>query len=141
MGLKRSKLGVAVILTAVGIAVVLGGTEIGSAGGSLERGDEHGLDENETATLWSKTPDKCISTAEYERRYGETRTGMEELGNCTDITFKAPPDTAERWTAADYESLEGGDVETSIYPSHASRTDSVLIADAHATTFAIQRLC
>ncbi|MFD1562823.1 hypothetical protein ACFR99_04595 [Haloarchaeobius amylolyticus] len=137
MGLKGPKLSVAVILTVVGIAVVLGGTEIGSASSSLERGDEHGLDENETATLWSKTPDECISTAEYERRYGETRTGMEELGNCTDITFKAPPDTAERWTAGDYESLEGGDAETSIYPTHASRTDSVVIADAHVTTFAI----
>ena len=100
--------------------------------------DESDLDVDETATLWSKAPNECLSEAEYAERYDQSRTAMQELGDCTDLTFKEPPDTAERWTAYDYESLEGGDTETSVYPTHAELTDSVLIADAHATTFAIQ---
>ncbi|WP_226007453.1 hypothetical protein [Natrinema salinisoli] len=126
------------LLAAVGIVVALSGTGIVSADASVQMDtDEHGLGENETATLWSNAPNACISNAEYEERYGEERTVMQELGNCTDITFKTPPDTAERWTASDYESLDGGNARTSIYPEHATITDSTLIADAHVTTFAI----
>ncbi|WP_226479871.1 hypothetical protein [Natrinema amylolyticum] len=126
------------LIAAVGIAIAFSGTDIVSADASFQTNTgDHGLDENETATLWSKAPNACISNAEYEERYGEARTVMQELGNCTDITFKTPPDTAERWTASDYESLEGGDTETSIYPTHAALTDSALVADAHVTAFAI----
>jgi len=131
---------VAIVFAITGI-VTLVGVDIVSADASSPASvsnSESELDENETATLWSKAPDECISNIEYADRYGETRTAMQELGDCTDITFKEPPDTAERWNTHEYESLAGGDRETSIYPSSADLTDSVLIADAHATTFAIQ---
>jgi len=123
-----------VIITLAFAGVASGSPDVPPRSGT----DNSELDVNETATLWSKAPNECLSDTEYEERYDESRTAMQELGNCTDITFKEPPETAERWTAYDYESLEGGDTETSIYPSHAERTNSVLIADAHATAFAIQ---
>jgi len=123
-----------VIVTLAFAGTVSGSPDVPPRSGT----DGSGLDVNETATLWSKAPNECLSDAEYEERYDEARTAMQELGSCTDITFKEPPDTAERWTAYDYESLAGGDTETSIYPTSAELTDSVLIADAHATTFAVQ---
>jgi len=129
---------IAVVTLAVGTlafaGVVTGSPDVPPRSGA----EDSGLDVNETATLWSKAPNECLSDVEYEDRYNESRTAMQELGSCTDITFNEPPETAERWTAYDYESLEGGDTETSVYPTHAELTDSVLIADAHATAFAIQ---
>ena len=120
--------------------LVFSGATAGAGTPPQPGSDNSDLDVNETATLWSQDPDECLSNAEYENRVGESRTAMQELGNCTDITFKEPPDTAERWTKHDYEALkgEGGGTATSVYPTHAELTDSVLIADAHATTFAIQ---
>lgn len=100
--------------------------------------DDSDLDENETATLWSKEPNECLSDHEYEQRYGEERTTIHALGNCTDITFRDPPETAEVWTAHDFESLEPGETGTSVYPAHANRTGGRFIKDAHATTFAVQ---
>ncbi|WP_254810736.1 hypothetical protein [Natronosalvus amylolyticus] len=127
------------VLALVAVTLAFAGVTAVSADSPPRPGtDDSDLDVNETATLWSKESNECLSAAEYEERYDEQRTAMQELGNCTDITFKEPPDTAERWTAYDYESLEGGDTETSIYPTHAELSNSALIADAHATTFAIQ---
>ncbi|RKD87993.1 hypothetical protein [Halopiger aswanensis] len=100
--------------------------------------DESGLSANETATLWAKEPDDCISDEEYYDRYGENRTKMQAVANCTDITFADPPTTAKRWTTYDFESLEAGDTNTSVYPPNAETRDSTLIADAHATIFAVQ---
>ncbi|ELY96224.1 hypothetical protein C483_00320 [Natrialba hulunbeirensis JCM 10989] len=100
--------------------------------------DDSGLGENETATLWSKEPNECLSDEEYYDRYGENRTDLHALGNCTDITFAEPPDTAETWTAYDFESLESGGSDTSVYPASAETEDSLAIADAHATAFAVQ---
>ncbi|GAB3022358.1 hypothetical protein GCM10025298_07540 [Natronobiforma cellulositropha] len=91
--------------------------------------DDH-LDENETATLWSKEPNECSSDGSL--------TAMQTLVSCTDVTFSEPPETAERWTALDFESLSPGGHDTARYPEHADRTDSGVIADAHATVFAIQ---
>jgi len=101
-------------------------------------GDESELSENETAALWSKTPNECLTEAEYEDRYGGERSSMHALANCTDITFKEPPDTAETWTEYDFQSLAAGGSDTSIYPEHADREDSTFIKDAHATIFAVQ---
>lgn len=100
--------------------------------------DNSGLSENETAALWSKAPNECLTDAEYESRYGEARTSMHALGNCTDLTFREPPQSAETWTAYDFESLEPGDRDTSVYPAQAERNQSVLIKDAHASVFAVQ---
>lgn len=90
----------------------------------------NGLSDNETATLWSKTPDDCEA--------GDDQTAMQTLGRCTDATFKTPPDTAARWTSNDFMSLRPGDSETSVYPEHATRSDSKFVRDAHATIFSIQ---
>ncbi|MDR5673556.1 hypothetical protein RH858_10440 [Halalkaliarchaeum sp. AArc-GB] len=133
--MRRSTLGLALALT-----VLVGGlVSVASADHPPRPGsDDSGLSENETATLWSKAPNECLTDAEYEERYGEERTSMHALGNCTDITFKEPPETAEHWTAYDFESLEAGDSETSVYPDNAELNDSVFIKDAHATIFAVQ---
>ena len=100
--------------------------------------DNSGLSENETAALWSKTPNECLTDAEYEDRFGGERSSMHALANCTDITFKRPPETAETWTTYDFQSLSAGGSATSIYPEHADRADSTFIKDAHATIFAVQ---
>ncbi|WP_206335649.1 hypothetical protein [Natronolimnobius sp. AArcel1] len=99
---------------------------------------ESGLDENETATLWSKLPNECRSDEEYYEQHGENRTDMQELGECTDISFAEPPDTAAIWTAADFDTLEAGDRNTSVYPASAETQNSSVIAEAHATSFAVQ---
>ncbi len=70
--------------------------------------------------------------------YGENRTDLHALANCTDISFAEPPETAEIWTEYDFESLEPGSSNTSVYPEHAETADSLAIADAHATIFAVQ---
>ena len=100
--------------------------------------DPEPLSDDEVATLWSKEPNQCLADEEYESRYDVTPTAMQTLATCTDITFKRPPDTAERWTAMDFERLQPGDDRTSIYPEGASRTDSELIADAHVSIFSVQ---
>ncbi|MCU4975040.1 hypothetical protein OB955_20255 [Halobacteria archaeon AArc-m2/3/4] len=88
------------------------------------------LDENETATLWSKEPNECD--------IDENETAIRSLPECTDITFKEPPETASLWTTSAFDSLAAGSSNTSVYPEHADRTDSGMIEDAHATIFAVQ---
>jgi len=100
--------------------------------------EDNGLTENESATLWSRDSDDYISQEEYQERYGESRTAMQQLANGTDITFKRPPATAATWTRNDFENLNAGGSDTSIHPSHASLEDGVYIEDAHATIFAVQ---
>lgn len=114
-------------------ALVIGG--ITTAGAQPQPGDDdNGLTANETATLWSKDPDEC--NAVEERTTAPTE--MQALGNCTDITFRRPPETAATWTRNDFASLEAGDSSEAVYPEHAERSSSPLISDAHATIFAIQ---
>jgi len=100
--------------------------------------EDNGLTENESATLWSRDADDYISQEEYQERYGESRTAMEQLANGTDITFKRPPATAATWTRNDFEDLNAGGSDTSIHPPHASLEDGIYIEDAHATIFAVQ---
>jgi len=100
--------------------------------------EDNGLTENESATLWSRDADDYISQEEYQERYGESRTAMQQLANGTDITFKRPPATAATWTRNDFEDLNAGGSDTSIHPPHASLEDGVYIEDAHATIFAVQ---
>ena len=50
--------------------------------------EANGLTENESATLWSRDADAYITQAEYQQRYGDTRTVTHQLANGTDITFK-----------------------------------------------------
>jgi hypothetical protein len=100
--------------------------------------EDNGLTENESATLWSRDSDDYISQEEYQERYGESRTAMQQLANGTDITFKRPPATAATWTRNDFEDLNAGGSDTSVHPPHATLEDGVYIEDAHATIFAVQ---
>ncbi|OIB57334.1 hypothetical protein [Natrialba sp. SSL1] len=127
-------LSVALFIGCVSFAVGVGSADHPPRPGT----DDSDLDENETATLWSKAPNECLSDEVYYDRYGENRTEMHALANCTDITFQEPPETAELWTEYDFDSLEPGDGDTSIYPQHADLESSLAIEDAHATIFAAQ---
>ncbi|MFC7325879.1 hypothetical protein ACFQMF_15015 [Halorubrum rutilum] len=100
--------------------------------------ERNGLTENESATLWSRDPDSYISQDEYRRRYDENRSAVYQVANGTDVTFKRPPETAATWTRNDFEDLDAGSPDTSVYPSHADLEDGVFITDAHATIFAVQ---
>ncbi len=106
------------ILCVVIVAGMIGG--IGSIAAAdpppLPTGAGNDLSENETATLWSKAPNDCnVDSSTNE-------TAMQSLGQCADITFKEPPDTAARWTAHDFMTLDPGDGETAVYPDAAERT-------------------
>ena len=122
------------ILCVVIVAGMIGG--IGSIAAAdpppLPTGAGNDLSENETATLWSKAPDDCSVDS------NTNETAMQSLGQCADITFKEPPDTAARWTAYDFMTLDPGDGETSVYPDAAERTNSTFIKDAHATVYGVQ---
>jgi hypothetical protein len=99
--------------------------------------DDNGLDKNESATLWSRDADAFVNDTEFQRRYGDERTLTGALANGTDITFKRPPATAATWTRNDFEDLQPGSSDTSVYPSHANLTDGTFIQDAHATVFSV----
>lgn len=94
------------------------------------------LTDNETATLWSGDADSCLNTTERTSRSNE-RVLIEQLSNCTDITFNEPPRTAAAWTTHDFKELEGGSSDTSVHPPYAELTNSLAIRDAHATVFAV----
>lgn len=98
----------------------------------------NGLTENESATLWSRDSDDYVSQDEYQQRYGESRTAMQQFANGTDITFKRPPATAATWSRNDFQDLEAGGSETSVHPPHASLEAGRFIEDAHATVFVVQ---
>ncbi|WP_246308109.1 hypothetical protein [Halorarum salinum] len=95
------------------------------------------LDDNETATLWSKDADTCDESIVNVSRATSETSAIQELANCTDITFKRPPRTAATWSEHDFESLEAGGENTSVHPPDANLTDSWAIADAHASVFAV----
>ncbi|QLG28981.1 hypothetical protein HUG10_16195 [Halorarum halophilum] len=122
------------ILVAVGVVVV-------GLGAATERSqqtaEDSPLDDNETATLWSKDSDRCTVDPNGSVGSKSEQHAMEELANCTDITFKRPPATAATWSAHDFGNLEPGDGETSVHPPDANLTESVAIADAHASLFAV----
>lgn len=108
------------------------------AGGPPRPGDENGLTENETATLWSGDDDsRYITNAEYEEAYGEPRTTLHEIGNATDLTFTKPPETAEVWTRAGHLQFPGSDTSTSYYPPGTNLTESQFLADAHVSVFSV----
>jgi hypothetical protein len=100
--------------------------------------DDNGLDENESATLWSRDNDsRYISNAAYRRAYGENRTAVQQAANGTDLTFHRPPATAGIWTRHDHADYTPGNESISVYPRAANLTNGTLIREAHATVFAI----
>ena len=98
----------------------------------------NGLDENESATLWSRDDDsQSISDAAYREAYGESRTPLQALANQTDLTFKRPPATASIWTRHDHRDYDPGGRTMSVYPQDATLNDSRFVKDAHASVFAV----
>lgn len=120
------------------IGLVAGGfTSVTSATPPRPGTEGNGLDENESATLWSRDNDsQRITNAEYRRAYGEQRTALQSVANGTDLTFRRPPSTAGIWTRHDFSDYAPGNASVSVYPTSANRTNSTLIRDAHATVFA-----
>jgi hypothetical protein len=100
--------------------------------------DENGLTENETATLWSGDNDsRYLTSAAYERAYGESRPVLHEIGNATDWTFTEPPETAALWTRVDHRQFPVGDETVSYHPLGANLTESRFLADAHISVFSV----
>jgi hypothetical protein len=101
-------------------------------------GEENGLTENETATLWSADNDSLYITNEaYEQACGESRTVLHEIGNATDWTFTEPPETAELWSRVDHLEFPVGDETVSYHPPGANLTESRFLADAHVSVFSV----
>ncbi|WP_244510039.1 hypothetical protein [Halogranum gelatinilyticum] len=98
--------------------------------GNNASGEDNGLSQNESATVWSRDADTGVPE--------NSQTGVEAVAAATDISFKRPPATAATWTRNDFTDLRPGGVRESVYPPHADTRNGTYIADAHATTFAVQ---
>ena len=92
---------------------------------------------NETRTVDARDPDPCLPPAQYNATYGHTPTPTEQLATCTDLTYAAPPAHAASLTADAFAALTPGNATTSVAPPNANRTTRGLIADAHATLYAV----
>lgn len=121
---------VGLLIGAIGVVGIDGAQ---AADPQLPDDDASPLDENASATLWSRYAKDCV---EEERAAELTR--MQELAACTDVTFKEPPRTASVWTTAKHDDLEPGDEDLSVYPENTTTEDAGVIRDAHTTIFAIQ---
>ncbi|WP_435066089.1 hypothetical protein [Halobaculum sp. EA56] len=86
------------------------------------------LTDNESAALRSDDPDKGTyqGTSPYEH-----------LTATVDITYRAPPDTAARWSTAAFEHLDGRDPETAVLPEHAAVESGRYLEDAHITLYGV----
>lgn len=121
-------------------AVLLAGlaSSIATAGPPRPGTEGNGLDENESATLWSRDDDsRYISDAAYREAYGESRTPLQAVANQTDLTFKRPPATASIWTRHDHADYRPGNRMASVYPQDAALNDSRFVRDAHASVFGV----
>jgi len=92
---------------------------------------------NETRTVDARDPDPCLLPAQYNATYGHTPTPTQQLATCTDLTYAAPPAHAATLTADAFAALTPGNATTAVAPPGANRTTRGLIADAHATLYAV----
>ncbi|WP_241983222.1 hypothetical protein [Halorubrum sp. GN11GM_10-3_MGM] len=92
---------------------------------------------NETRTVDARDPDPCLPPAQYNATYGHPPTPTQQLATCTDLTYAAPPAHAAAMTAQAFAALTPGNASTAVAPPGANRTTRGLIADAHATLFAV----
>ena len=92
---------------------------------------------NETRTVDARDSDPCLPPAQYNATYGHTPTPTQQLATCTDLTYAAPPAHAASLTAEGFAALTPGNATTSVAPPNANRTTRGLIADAHATLYAV----
>jgi hypothetical protein len=127
---------IAIALSAVLLAGLASSTA--TAGPPRPGTEGNGLDENESATLWSRDVDsQAISDPAYREAYGESRTPLQAVANQTDLTFKRPPATASTWTRHDHRDYDPGDRTTSVYPQDATLNDSRFVRDVRASVFAV----
>lgn len=92
---------------------------------------------NDTRTVDARDPDPCLTPAAYNATYGHPPSPTQQLATCTDLTYDAPPAHAAEFTAAGFAALSPGNATTSVAPPEANRTTHGLIADAHATVYAV----
>ncbi|TKX58581.1 hypothetical protein EXE44_06970 [Halorubrum sp. SS7] len=92
---------------------------------------------NETRTVDARDVDPCLSPGEYNATYGHTPSPTQQVATCTDLTYAAPPAHAATMTAGSFAALTPGNATTSVFPPGANRTTRGLIADAHATLYAV----
>jgi hypothetical protein len=95
------------------------------------------LDQNESTTLWSRDADTGPDQSGERFRTRNPNSTLQELSERSDFSFKRPPATAATWTRNDFESLEGGESKTSVYPPGTSLEDHRFVKDAHATVFGV----
>lgn len=98
---------------------------------------DHGVNETVACTLWADDVDEANASA-YEEQIDENTTDVCALAAVTDVPLDAPPEAVERWNRGDLGHFPETGSDTSVYPEHADRRDSVFIEDAHATIFAVQ---
>jgi len=92
---------------------------------------------NETRTVDARDSDSCLSSTQYNAAYGHTPTPTQQLATCTDLTYAAPPAHAASLTADGFAALTPGNATTAVAPPTVNRTTRGLIADAHATLYAV----
>jgi len=96
---------------------------------------EHGLDPATFYALWSGDTDQTGGSANTTGSFDHP---VERLAASTDIPFNDPPDEVDYWNRQDRRDLPPTDVNTSIYPSAANRTQGEFIRDAYVSIFATQ---
>jgi len=65
----------------------------------------------------------------------KTTLSWVSVGNSTDITYTAPPDTYQDWNRHEISNFSVGGDDTSRYPAKADTVDGKWIRDAHSTKF------
>jgi len=96
---------------------------------------EHGLDSATFYALWSGDADGTGGSANTTESFDHP---VQRLAASTDIPFNDPPDEVDDWNRQDRRDLSPTDVNTSIYPSAANRTQGEFIRDAYVSIFATQ---
>jgi hypothetical protein len=91
---------------------------------------DHGLDPNTFRRLWSGDIDSADSAG----------NGLDDgvLLGAADYAFDQPPGAVETWNNGDHRDFPQTNIDRSVYPPHADRSDALWIEDAYIEVFAIQ---
>ena len=91
---------------------------------------DHGLDSDTFRRLWSGDIDSAD-------RAGNGPVDGVLLG-AADYAFDQPPKAVETWNTGDHRDFPRTDIDRSVYPPHADRSDALWIEDAYIELFAVQ---
>jgi hypothetical protein len=91
---------------------------------------DHGLDPDTFRRLWSGDIDSADTA-------GNGPVGGVLLG-AADYAFDQPPTAVETWNNGDHRDFPQTDIDRSVYPPHADRSDALWIEDAYIEVFAVQ---